>query len=239
MEPSEVNMKKYVVIAALSFSAWSAKAQINTAPVPDNSLPAGPSNIVLPELQLRGTLPTMFAALVKEAGLSGGIATSNVGCSRPESSLHVSAGTTFDRAVARVTKTGPASQWELRDGVANLWPGEAVPPLLQVPVRSFTWDKAAPVREVLDRLRQLPEVVEEASKLGLREAPLQGGASSICIRGDCGEKRTIQAMVQTEEGVSLYMVLNRVVQAHSGAVWNYSDYRCNNVTLFSLGVVSE
>jgi len=233
-------MKKLIVVAASFLMAWLAGAQTATNPTEETPQSHGSSGIVLPELQLRGSLSTMFAALVKEAGLSGGVATSNKGCFHgPEGSIFVSAGTSFDKAVAQVAMTRAASQWQLRDGVANLLPGGGAPPLLQVQVRSFTWDKATPVREVLDRLRQLPEVAEEASKLGLREAPLQGGASTICIRGDCSEKPKAETMLETDEGVSLFTVLNRVVQAHRGTVWNYSEYRCDNGTLFSLSVLSE
>lgn len=233
-------MKKLIVVAASFLMVCPVWAQtINPTTVGTSQSP-DPSVILLPDLQLRGSVSTMFATLVKEAGLSGGIATSNEGCSDgPKSSILVSAGTSFDQAVAQVTRARAASQWKLRDGVANLLPGGFAPPLLQVQVRSFTWDKAAPVREVLDRLRQLPEVTEGASKLGLREAPLEGGSSTICIRGDCSEKPKPQTTLETEEGVALFTVLNRVVQAHSGAVWSYSEYRCDNGTLFSLGVLSE
>ncbi len=234
-------MEKLVAFAASVLMAWSTTAQTTANPTnaeaPQSQKPA---SVLLPELQLCGSVPTMFAMLVNQAGLSGGVATSNEGCSDgQEGTVSVPAGTNFDKAVAQVAKLRAPSKWQVRNGVANFFPGGIVPPLLLVHIRNFAWDKSTPIREVLGRLRQLPELTEEASKLGLREAPIEGGASTICIRGDCSETSKPEKIPETEEAVSLLTVLNRVVQAHNGAVWSYSEYPCDNGTLFSLNVIAE
>jgi hypothetical protein len=125
-----------------------------------------------------------------------------------------------------------------QDGVANLLPG-TIPLLLDVRIRGFEWDKGASVREVIDRLRQLPEVKEEALRLGLKQAPLEGAMGVICIRGDCTQRAKPEPAMETEEGASLLTVLNRVVLTHSGAVWSYAEYHCDKNVLFSLDVLSE
>jgi hypothetical protein len=233
-------MNKLVVVAALFHMVCSAGAQTTSPTTAGVPLSPKSSSATLSELQLRGSAPTMFATLVREVGLSGGVATSNEGCSRgAEGTVSVPAGTSFEKAVTQIAKLRTASKWQLDDGVANFFPAGGVPPLLEVQIRSFSWDRATPVREVLDRLRQLPEVIQEASKIGLREAPIEGGSSTICIRGDCSEKTKPATMPETEESVSLLTVLNRLVRAHNGAVWDYSEYRCDNGSLFSLSVLSE
>ncbi|HXC42388.1 MAG TPA: carboxypeptidase-like regulatory domain-containing protein [Candidatus Dormibacteraeota bacterium] len=219
-----------------------ASAQTNAdAIAAENSENARPSRIFLPELQLRGTLPIMFVRLVEEASLSGGAVISSHECSQgPEGSISIAAGTSLDLALGELAKSSATSKWQIEDGVVNLLPADAaVPPLLQVRIRRFEWDRTTSVREVVDRLRQMPEVSEEASKLGLKEAPLEGGTSVICIRGDCSKKPKPVPELEMEEGVSVLTVLNRVVQAHSDAVWSYSEYRCDKGTLFSLDVLAE
>ncbi len=93
--------------------------------------------------------------------------------------------------------------------------------------------------EVIARLRHSPEVSEEASRLGLKEAPFEGGASVICLRGDCSEKPKPAPMLETDEGATLLTILNRIVEAHNGSVWSYSEYRCGADTLFSVEVLAE
>jgi hypothetical protein len=182
----------------------------------------------------------MFATLVREAGFSGGVATSNQDCSHgPESSISVAAGTSFDTALGQVARSKAMFEGQLRDGVVNLFPAGAPPPLLLVQIRMFEWDRTTPVREVIDRLRQLPEVSQAALKLGLKEAPFEGAAGQICIRGDCGEKLKLTPAPEKEEGATLLTVLNRIVQAHNRSVWSYSEYHCGKGTLFSFEVLAD
>jgi hypothetical protein len=231
-------MNKIIVLAALSLFAWLASAQ--TAPKATAGAPASSTSPKLSEVQLRGSPQTMFAVLVRDAGLSGGVAAENEDCSYPsEKFVSIPAGTDFGDAVAQIAKFKDKSRWNVKGAVANYFPEGAVPSLLQVRINSFSWDKNGSIREVLDRIRQLPEVTEAASRLGLREAPFEGAAGVTCLRGDCSEKTHQESIFETEKNVSLLEVLNRVAQAHSGIVWNYSEFRCEKGTLFSLGVISE
>ena len=231
-------MKKLIVPAALLLIAWLAGAQTTPNANEQASVSSASSSVVLPELQLRGSAPTMFATLVKEAGFSGGVAASNRGCLQPpEEAVSIAAGTNFENAVAIVARFGSRSKWNVRRGVALFLPDGYVPPLLEVQIQSFTWDKNMPLREVLARIRQLPQVTEAAAKLGLSEAPFEGGATRVCIR-NCREEVSPQMVVETERNVQLLAVLNRVAQAHK-AVWDYSEFRCERGTLFSFGVLAE
>jgi hypothetical protein len=234
-------MSRCMLTAAFCLLVTVAGAQTNAEADPsDNPSGARPSNITLPELELRGTAPTMFAALVREAGLSGGVAVSNQGCSQgPEFSISVAAGTTLDKALGQVAKSGITSRWHVRDGIPNLLSVGFVPPLLQVQIRRFEWDRAAPLREVIDRLRHLSEVSAGALKLGLAEAPFEGGMSQLCIRGDCSQKPKPEQALELEEDATLLTVLNHIARAHARSVWNYSEYRCGQKTQFSLGVLAE
>jgi hypothetical protein len=182
----------------------------------------------------------MFAALIREAGLSGGVAASNGGCSHPsEKTMSIPAGVNFRSAVTQVANLSPKSKWDVGDGVADFFVDGFVPRLLQVQIQSFTWDRATPFRVVLGRIRQLPEVTESAVKLGLKEAPYGGGASAICVRGDCSKNAQPESLIVTEQNASLLTLLNRVAQAHNGAVWDYSEFHCDEGTLFSLSALAE
>ena len=79
--------------------------------------------------------------------------------------MSIPAGTNFENAIALVAKLGPGSKWNVQGGVVVFLPDGVVPPLLQVQIQSFAWDKSMPVREVLDRIRQLPEVTGQPRSL--------------------------------------------------------------------------
>jgi hypothetical protein len=238
-----VNMSKYVLASVFFLLAEVAGAQARASTTAaDKPGQENTSRVIVPGLKLSGIVPSVFATLVTEAGLSGGVAISNQDCSHgPEISISVPTGTSFEEALRQVANGKARSEGRLRDGVANLLPTGAEPPLLWVRISNFEWDRTMPVREVIARLRQLPEVWEEALRLGLKEAPIEGGMSAICIRGDCSEKPKPKPvpMLEAEEGATLLTVLNRVVQAHSGSVWSYSEYRCGTDTLFSVEVLAE
>jgi hypothetical protein len=70
-DSSEVNMTK-LITATLSLIVWFAGAQTTPNASAQAPVSSTSSAVVLPGLQLRGSAPTMFATLVKEAGLSGG-----------------------------------------------------------------------------------------------------------------------------------------------------------------------
>lgn len=91
--------------------------------------------MTVPETELRGTVQVMFATLVREGGLSGGVALSNQECSQgPKISVSIPAGTSLDKALGQVAASESASAWQLRDGVPNLLPAGPIPPLLVVRV---------------------------------------------------------------------------------------------------------
>jgi hypothetical protein len=233
-------MSKSILTVTFCLLVTVARAQ-NAGAIPsDSPKDARHLNIALPELELRGTTPVMFATLVREAGLSGGVVVSNQECSQgPEFSMSVAAGTTLDKALDQVTRGGNTFGWQVQDHVANLLPVGFVPQLLQVHVHKFEWDRAAPLMEVVDRLRHLPEVSEGAQSLGLKETPFEGGMSRMCLRGDCAQMPRPEPVPEVEKDATLLSVLNRIVQAHDHAVWNYSEYRCNKNIQFSLGVMAE
>lgn len=234
-------MKNIAVIAALVLVAGPVGAQSAPTRSPQ-PIPAKPPGVALPELNLRGSAPTMFAELVRQAGLSGGVAASNDECSpSPERTVSIPPGTNFESALTQLAKLGRGSSWQVEGRVANFFPGGLIPQLLRAQISSFTWDRTTPFKEVLSRLRQLPEVTEAASKLGLSEAPFEGGGGPICLRGDCSQKTPPKAAegIEIEQEVPLITVLNRVAQAHNGAVWNYSEFQCSNGRFFSLSVLAE
>jgi hypothetical protein len=230
------HMARWFVVAPFLLLAATAGAQSDVHSTAANKTGGTPAvRVLLPELELQGTTPTIFSTLAREAGFSGGVAISNEQCSRDEdSSITVPAGTRFDVALGRFASQRAMFEWQLRDGVVDLFPKGSIPPLLKVQIRRFEWDTATPVPELIDRLRQLPEVSEEALKLGLEEAPIEGGASAVCIRGDCRNKPQVESQTEEEKGATLLTVLNRIVLAHSGSVWIYSEYHCGNGKLFSL-----
>jgi len=234
-------MSNFIVASTLCLLVAVAEAQTKASNVAaDNPGQSNPPSLIASQLQLRGTVPVMFATLVREVGLSGGVAISSQDCSRgPESSISVQAGTSVATALRQITKSKAMLEGKLRDGVANLLPVGPPPLMLQVQIRRFEWDRTTPVREVIDRLRQLPEVLEEISRLGLKEAPIEGQMSAICIRGDCRGKPKPAPELETEEGATLLSVLDRIVRNHSGSVWSYSEYHCGQDTLFSLEVLAE
>lgn len=194
--------------------------------------------LLLPQLELRGSTSTIFAQLVREAGLSGGIATSEEGCLRaPEQAISVAGETKFESAAAQIAKTSTGTGLRRQDGVADLFPSGMVPHLLAMRV-SFDWDDATPVREIVDRLRQLPDVAGEAIRLGLREAPIEGASTSLCIR-NCSEAPTSVPVPQTANQLPLLTVLNRIVLGHKGTVWNYEEHQCRGARLFSITVIGQ
>ena len=235
-------MRKSILLAAWCVIAVSVHSQVsNTANgTIDNSTHFDPSRVTLPELTLRGSVPVTFATLLRTAGISGGVATSYSGCSEgPDIPVSISAGTKLDNALSQVAANGHKAEWQLRDGVANLLPSGSPPPLLLLRVSRFEWDSTKPPAESIGQLVQAADVSRGASELRLRQTAFEGGASAVCARGDCTKKTKSQGLLHAEEDATVLTLLNHIVKSHPGAVWNYSEYRCADVTEFSLTVLAE
>jgi len=189
-------------------------------------------------MDLRSTTLSDFVSVLTTARISGGIARVLSDCTQgPEAVLVIPAGTTLSHALDAVA--GDArSEWQIIDGVVNLLPAGPVPPLLETRIHSFIWDKNASPTGNIARLAGSPEVMEGARQLGLEQAPYEGGATSVCIR-NCAQQPKPEPRLHEERNSSLIELLNRIVQAHTGAVWAYSEYHCGKVTRFRVDTVAE
>lgn len=231
--------KVIAFMCCLATLAWAQEPETSIQTTHEQS-PVELSRIVIPALTLQGTTPLMFAKLLKTAGISGGVATSHEQCSRGRNeSVSIPDGTRLDAALELVVATEPSGIWQVFNGVTNLLPRNGAQALLQVRVASFEWDRAAPIRESIDRLKREPELVERASQLGLKEAPFEGGGSSVCIGSDCAKTVRSQVDLEVDKDKTLLMLLNIIVATHNGAVWDYAEFQCGTGTVYSLTTVSE
>ena len=112
-------MGNYLLASTLCLLVVVSEAQTTDSPVTAGD-PVGqrnPSRVIVSELQLRGTVQAMFASLVKEAGLAGGVAVANQDCSHgQEGAISVPAGTSFDTALGQFVKNKAMSEGQPRDG---------------------------------------------------------------------------------------------------------------------------
>jgi hypothetical protein len=198
-----------------------------------------PSAIILPDLTLNGTTLETFTEVTITSGMSGGIARVLESCTQGlQKPLHIKAGMTLSQALDAVAGNDTRSDWQTADGVVNMLPVGSLPPLLQVRIHSFKWDKNAPAAESIARLRDSLAVVERAKQLGLEMGPFEGGPSGICIR-NCSDHPKPQPAWQIETDQTLRTLLNRIVQAHQRAIWAYSENHCGNSNRFLLETIAQ
>lgn len=228
-------MKNRIIVVVL--------ALVTTVSAQTKKVSTGESQIASTKLQgieLRGTVPVMFATLLGEAGMPGGVAISNQECSQPPATLlTIQTGTSLDRALEQVATSTPGSQWQLRDGLPNLVPVGPLPAFLLARIPNFRWSAASDVQETLARLRQLPAVSAEISRLGLKEAPIEGAPTSVCVRGPCTSNPSRTTTPGAVENVTLLTALNQIALSQGRAVWMYSEYHCAGDTLFSLTLLAH
>ena len=120
----------------------------------------------------------------------------------------------------------------------HLYPSAAIPALLRVRIESFTWDRNAPAMESIARLAGAPEVIDKARELGLQMGPYDPSASAVCIR-NCSEEAKPEKSLQTEIDSDLLTILNRIVHAHEGTVWAYSEHHCDKVSQVRIETVAQ
>jgi hypothetical protein len=228
---------KYILLIAIALQVGNGQNPVG-GPSLDGAATVEPSAIVLPNLTLRGTTLETFTKVVTQGGVSGGIARV-LDCSKGlEKPLQVSEGTSLKQALNTVAGNDTAADWQVTDGVINMLPlGAAVPPLLQVRIHSFQWDKTASVSETISRLVESAEVKEKAQKLGLKTAGFEGKAAAICIR-NCPTSKP-KAVFVVEPEASLLTLLNRVVKAHDRSVWAYSESHCGKENTFAVETIAE
>ena len=232
----------YLFVAAVLLQLTpgvTSKSSISSVPQ-EPAAQVEASAIVLPNMTLQGTTVETFTEIVMQAGMSGGIVRVLDGCNRgSQKPLQISEGTTLKQALDAVAANETSTGWQVRDGVINMLPaGASIPPLLQVRIRNFRWDKTASVRETISRLRNAKEVTTKARQLGLREANFEGSASAICIR-NCSTSPKNQPDLVMEPESTLLTLLNHVIQSHDRSVWSYSENHCGSENVFMLERIAE
>lgn len=226
-------MKNCLSIVAILLAAPILVYTAQISGLSGGSTSLEPNKIVLPKLAVKHPTPAIFSSVIAKAEVSGGVVAVRDSCAQDaEKTVSIAEGTPLSEALDQIALADGSSRWEVRDGVVNLLPLSDLPSLLQVQIKSFSWDKSASVQEVVAQLRVRPEILERAGSLGLREMPHEGGVGTICIR-DCGKSEKTPD-IQVEQNVTLMTILNTIARAHKQAVWIYSEYHCNGGTRFRL-----
>lgn len=200
---------------------------------------ANPAVILLPELRVEGVPVEVFTRVLKAAGMPGGVVVEDPACSYgPKVSFLIQAGTTLGQALDKIA-TATSSSWQIDHGAVNIFPASGTPPLLDLRIESFEWDKSMSARETVGRLAIMPEVLQRIHELGLRQGRAEGGATAVCIIGDCAPKPKPTPALETERDTPLLSILNRVAVAHGQAVWTYMEFHCENQTNYALYAYAE
>ena len=230
-------MMTFLITVSFYLLGFNTPRQANST---TTTVPAvAPSAVVLRELTVEGNMIIVFTTVIRDQGLSGGIVYKDQGCSYGQKrTFSINAGTTLQQALDHLAQTGEHFQWNITEGVVNMMPDGEIPPLLLMPVNTFTWDKTATARESIGRLLSLSGLKEKAAQLGLKPGIAEGGASAVCIR-NCSKEVKPEPILQVESNTKLISILDRIVSAHPGTVWAYSEHHCKDETNFGLYLVTE
>jgi hypothetical protein len=233
-------MHYLLVIAILSQLTQVNAPKTNGMASKDSPTRVELSAISLPDMALQGTTLETFTKVVTQTGLSGGIIQVFDDCSKGlQKPLTISEGTSLTQALDMVAGNDTREDWRVSAGIINMIPASnTLPPLLQVQIHGFKWDKTAPLRETILALVNSQEVTEKALQLGLKKADFEGAASAICIR-NCSLNEKPKPSIIVEPDSTLLALLNRVIQAHDHSVWSYRENNCSGKSTFMLEVIAD
>jgi len=153
------------------------------------------------------------------------------GCgSQPQKLVRVR-GKTLRDVLDSIVQGDPVYQWEVRDGVVNLFPKAGLPPLLKTRLTSFDSGDATSGASAVAQLFALPEVREAAAKLGLVQALVSSGLGALGPGGAPVNKQPLSVQLSH---VTLLEALNAIVRRAGRGVWQYTETHCEGTRSFQV-----
>lgn len=132
----------------------------------------------------------------------------------------------LDERLNLITQLNPNYTWKYEQGVINLIPSKSVPELLNVKVKNFKVSNLYNLNLIIDKILQLPEVVESHKRLNLKQGIQFGGLQSPPSR-----RPQIEMIFKDK---TLQEILNEVVRERGRGIWVYSESNYNGVDTFTL-----
>jgi len=125
-----------------------------------------------------------------------------------------------------ITQMNPNYSWVDQEGIINLYPSEGIPELFNVTIRNLEIQDNYSSSLIIDKILQLPEVIEKLKELKLNRGLEFGGLTS--------PPRKAPPSTLVFKNKSLQEVLNEVARMKGTAVWMYKESIDNGKVGFSL-----
>lgn len=178
-------------------------------------------------------LVSLFERALSLAHAPGGMVVVKDCANAPSATVAVR-GTTLGDVLRSIERADPRYRWTVEDGVVNLLPKRAVPPLLMVKIDNIDVRGAANPSEAANVLFGLSDFRRGASRLGLHQGGIQSflGSAGGKSPGQGEERHVIRLHLKHTTVLSS---LNAIVRANRGGVWIYNQRSCRGHNVFNIG----
>ncbi len=184
------------------------------------------------------TLADAFMLILRHAGVPGGIRLVKAHNSEKKTEIIVPKGASLEEAMRILVSVDERYNWLIDDGVLNLVPKRKSETLLDARVAYFECVDATNVFACLQQLLQTPQIRKRAAELGLEEAFVELGFSSI-HKTKSEQAPPLRPLKVRCQGVSLREALNKIVEADGHAVWMYEEFQARKKKFFRIGFPSR
>lgn len=221
-------MKKHC-LAAFSLMVAAAMTAIGQEVA---QRPSGGSEVLTRSVGSLSSFPVPTAYAFRDTMLATGLPGGEVNveaCTTTPKKLISVKGQTLREALDSITKADPRYRWELHEVVVNLVPADGLPSLLQYHLSVYDSGDAADPTSAAAYLFGLPELRDQAARLGLTQAICCSALGAI-VPGPPATRKPLNVLLKN---VTVQDALNALVRLKDGGLWSYHEQRCSAPNTFS------
>jgi hypothetical protein len=165
---------------------------------------------------MNSSLSDYLLAILRSAGVSGGIAIVNDSCEGASEQFPEFKGNVQD-ALERLAAAGHHIAWSRAGGSLVIHNTTSVPTMLRVMVREFKFSRKESLAKASSTLLDTPEARDEAKALRLIEYGPELGFAKL-------QQPSMPSDIATFANITVLDALNEIAGGH--AVWLYKESRC-------------
>jgi hypothetical protein len=172
------------------------------------------------------SLAQQFAATLREAGVSGGVADIHAGCSEARKlEMPALQRVTAAQALDTLALVDGIHRWQIADGSVVLLPTGGTPTLLDTNIASVHLSDIGNLDLSISELLAEEEVVTAMKKQGIAYQGWRGGFSKLYRNTPKPPPRPLAL-----QDVTLLQALNSIARQYGNAVWSYQEFECHGRT---------
>lgn len=186
------------------------------------------------EISERMTMEEAFTKILRNTGVSGGIATVESGCALETNDFYLPKGMYLSTALDVLSAKDGHHAWKPGKGIIEVFPKEGIPQLLKTKIIHVHISNRKNLTMAVDELLGTTELQKGLAQLNALVRPPEPGFQKLNTVDEMHSKIPMDL-----DDISLIEALNSLAAAEGNLVWSYREVNCDGHIVVHLDFISR